>query len=209
MCKWLVALFLLLPLAAQATELGDRKVTQHFQLPCGWKKATVQFSAPTGTDLDIRLHRPEKCSGGSVSNWGFRPAVAAGFGMNDQGIALALSAEVGFHLTDSLELVGQVDGSLLESQRFGTGLSGGVAGWVNDQFRVGGFLGGATVRDHSWSYLSSGPLFAAQADFTPDRKKGGLDVALRAFVGPSWTDADHLSTQWGATLMLGWMGGGH
>lgn len=209
MSKWLTVFLCLLPIAAQAAE-GGRK-TVHFDLPCGSKKANIQYSVPFGTELEVRLHRPEKCSDGVVTNGllgGFRPAVRADFGVGARGITLGFNAEVAFGLTDSLELIGQVNGNVAEGRSYGTGFSGGIGGWTSDQWRLSGFVAGATSRNSSWNYLDAGPYGALQADFvSAGRKIGGLDVGLRIYAGPSWDQADRLSSQWGVNLMFGWMSG--
>ncbi len=188
----LVFLFLL-PMSAQAK-------TRNETVRCGKSKT---FQVLSGDDLQVHL---EECGGGGFLS-AIRPAVRAELGVGSLGMTFGVDAEIAVRMTKSLELVGQVFGNTSEGKFFGTGFNGGIGGWLNSNWRLVGLAGGVTNRTSSWTYFNAGPQFGAQLDFVKaGRKAGGLDFALKVMAGPSW-DADKLSGQWGAYLMIGWMAG--
>jgi len=197
-------MFLALLVAASAAAT-EKKVF----VRCGERR---HFSVPAGEGLRVTLGKCGDESGkiGSSQGWAalFRPAIRAGVSVGSEGIALAANAEIGVRLHESVELVGQANGSFGESRYTSTGFAGGAGVWLSNQVRLAGFVGGATTRTSSWNYVSAGPYAALQGDIAPSgRKTGGVNISLRVYGGPAWDDKDIQIGQWGVSLMVGWMAG--
>lgn len=199
--KWFI-LFLLLPAMAQAAELDSRKSIQHFDLPCGSKKVSFEFSVPSGTDLEVHLNRSEKCSDGS------KPFASADVGLkagvySGGGITPFVSPTIGLSvkISDRWFLRGMASVGLATSgsvSDFGIGL--GM--WATDHLRLTATVGQVVRRTASWSWYQGGPTGKVAADYFIGTTK--LFVSAEAFGGPSWDRNGQLSPAFGGALGLGW-----
>lgn len=195
MSKWLF-LLLLLPFSAQA----EGRKTLDFDLPCGSKKVTVQYQS--SDDLHVRLHRPEKCSGGSSDSFHVELGLRTGFHTTDGNVEAVLLPSVGlsWKITDSWFLHADA-GAGITSHGTTSDLSLGFGFWATDQLRF--ILAGGQVVDRtsSWLWKTGGPGGKLTVDYMLGPKAFlGLDV----FAGPAWDKDNKLSGSFMSLLGLGW-----
>lgn len=203
MSKWPLVLLLLCPSVAQAVELGNREVSQHFDLPCGSKKVTVQYSVPAGTNLGLHFHRPEKCSGGSsLSLANVELGLKTGFYSAGQDNTPVVMPNLGltFRIGDSWFLRANGAAGLANHGPI-TDFNFGLGKWVTDKFRLTASGGQIVHRTTGWSWSQGGPVGKVTADYflSPE-----MFIGLEVFGGPSWDRNDKFEGSYGSTLDFGW-----
>lgn len=195
MSKWLF-LFLLLPFSAQA----EGRKTLDFDLPCGSKKVTVQYQS--SDDLHVRLHRPEKCSGGSSTSFGVELGLRTGFYSGGDDTTPAITPNLGLTLGFNKAWFLRANaGAGLALHGPISDFSVGLGSWITDQFRITASGGQIVHRTTGWSWSQGSVVGKLSADYFISPQ---MFIGLEVFGGPSWDRNDKASGSFGSALGLGW-----